>query len=112
MAKANRLTDSMVKALKYSVPDKAGKDKEWRNDGNGLYIRVRPNGNKGWVLRRKIKKVTQKTTIGHYPAMSLRDARLAAAQLRIGDKEKSKQSSTGVNTPGVDLHRKVTRYLH
>ena len=102
MAKANRLTDSVVNSLKHDEPDSAGKIKEiWRNDGNGLYIRVRPNGNKAWVLRRKIKKVTQKTTIGHYPAMSLRDARLAAAQLRIGDKEKSKRSSTGVNTPGT-----------
>ena len=53
MAKANRLTSSQVEALKYGVPDKAGTDREWRNDGNGLYIRVRPNGAKSWVLRRK-----------------------------------------------------------
>ena len=101
MAKANRLTDSMVRALKYGVPDSAGKDKEWRNDGNGLYIRVRPNGKKSWVLRRKINKVTQKTTIGHYPDVSLRNARLEAAQLRIGDQERAKRSSKGISTPGT-----------
>ena len=101
MAKANRLTDSMVSALKYGVPDSAGNDKEWRNDGNGLYVRVRPNGKKSWVLRRKINKVTRKTTIGHYPDVSLRNARLKAAQERIDDKAKAKRSSRGINTPGT-----------
>ena len=101
MAKANRLTDSQVKTLKYGVPDSAGDDKEWRNDGNGLYIRVRPNGTKSWVLRRKINTVTKKTTIGHYPNLSLRNARLKAAQERIGDNEKAKAVSRRIVAPGT-----------
>lgn len=106
MAEANRLTDSLVRALKYDEPDGAGDDKEWRNDGNGLYIRVRPNGTKSWVLRRKIKGITKKTTLGHYleghhQHLSLKNARLRAAQERIEDNEKSKHSSSGVNMPGT-----------
>ena len=101
MAKANRLTDSQVKALKYEVPDSAGDDKEWRNDGNGLYIRVRPNGTKSWVLRRKINKVTKKTTIGHYPKLSLRNARLKAAQERTNDAVQVKTASRGIVAPGT-----------
>ena len=51
MALANRFTNSQVEALKYGIPDHAGNDREWRNDGNGLYIRVRPNGAKSWLKR-------------------------------------------------------------
>ncbi len=101
MAKANRLTDSQVKTLKYEVPDSAGDDKEWRNDGNGLYIRVRPNGTKSWVLRRKINKVTKKTTIGHYPKLSLKNARLKAAQERTNDAVQVKTASRGIVAPGT-----------
>ncbi len=101
MAKANRLTDSQVKSLKYGVPDSAGDDKEWRNDGNGLYKRVRPNGTKSWVLRRKINSVTKKTTVGHYPDVSLKDARLKAAQERIDDKVKARRTSRGFVAPGT-----------
>ncbi len=92
MALANRLTNSQVEALKYGIPDHAGNDREWRNDGNGLYIRVRPNGAKSWVLRRmafnpsKQKSATRKTTLGRYlpghpEHLSLKDARLEAAQV-------------------------------
>ncbi len=101
MAKANRLQDTVVRALKYGVPDRAGKDKEWRNDGNGLYIRVRPNGNKSWVLRRKINKVAKKTTLGRYPKLTLQKARLRAAQVRIEDEETANRSSAGINMPGT-----------
>ena len=109
MRLANRLQDTVVRALKYGVPDSAGDDKEWRNDGNGLYIRVRPNGKKSWVLRRKIKAIvkdkpgskTKKTTLGHYPKLSLRNARLRAAQVRIEDEKRASRSSAGINMPGT-----------
>ncbi len=101
MAKANRLQDTVVRALKYGVPDSAGKDREWRNDGNGVYLRVRPNGKKSWVLRRKINKIAKKTTLGHYPKLTLQKARLRAAQVRIEDEETANRSSAGINMPGT-----------
>jgi integrase len=80
MAQANRLIDSQVKALK------ADSTKDvWVNDGNGLYIRVRPNGAKTWVLRRKINKRPKKTTLGHYPKMALKTARIEASRIRGDD---------------------------
>jgi integrase len=112
MALANRLTSSQVEALKYGIPDSAGKDKEWRNDGNGLYIRVRPNGAKSWVLRRKTfspsnqKSTTKKTTLGRYlpghpDHLTLRNARLEAALVRTDDRRQSKASSRSVAVPGT-----------
>ncbi len=101
MARANRLQDSIVRALKYGISDSAGNDKEWRNDGNGLYIRVRPNGKKSWVLRRKINKISKKTTLGHYPKLTLKKARLKAAQVRTEDEETANRSSAGLNMPGT-----------
>ena len=82
MAKANRFTDSQVRGFK---PHKY-KDR-WENDGNGLYLRVRPNGTKTWVLRRKLRGTTKKNTLGIYDDMSLRDARIEAGAMRKKDKE-------------------------
>ena len=82
MAKAHRLTDSQIRAFKpHSEKDR------WENDGNGLYLRVRPNGTKTWVLRRKISGRTKKTTLGIYDDVSLRDARIEAGVVRKKDKE-------------------------
>ena len=82
MAKANRLTDSQLRAFK-----PLRKKDRWENDGNGLYIRVRPNGTKTWVLRRKVRGKTKKITLGTYDDMSLRDARIEAGVVRKHDKE-------------------------
>ena len=85
MAKAHRLTDSQVRAFKPC------EDKDrWKNDGNGLYIRIRPNGKKTWVLRRKIKKVSKKTTLGkEYPKTTLKMARRLAGEERARDEDKA-----------------------
>jgi hypothetical protein len=82
MAQANRLIDSQLKALK-ADPDKD----VWANDGNGLYIRARPNGTKSWVLRRKINRRPKRTKLGEYPQMALKTARIEAARIRSGDQE-------------------------
>lgn len=101
MAKANRLTDSQVKAFKpYTDKDRKDKDR-WENDGNGLYIRVRPNGTKTWVLRRKVRKITKKTTLGIYDDVSLRDARIEAGLLRKKDKENLQRSALLEDTPAT-----------
>ena len=85
MAKAHRLLDSQVRAFFAKSKDR------WENDGNGLYIRIRPNGTKTWVLRRKIHGRTKKTTLGTYPRTSLKDARLLAAAKRTEDIEIAKK---------------------
>jgi len=95
MAQANRLIDSQVRAFKAKSKD------VWANDGNGLYIRVRPNGKKTWVLRRKISKRTRKTTLGTYPNMGLRDARIAAAKIRDKDSETADLPDAIADSPAL-----------
>ena len=73
------LTDITIKALK-----PVGKD-QWVCDGNGLYLRVRKTGGKSWVLRRKRQGHTRIITLGKYPNLRLKDARLKAAQLGSED---------------------------
>ncbi|MEM7478563.1 MAG: tyrosine-type recombinase/integrase [Planctomycetota bacterium] len=93
MAQANRLTDSQVRGFK-PLSDRD----RWENDGNGLYIRIRPTGTKTWVLRRKVNKQTKKTTLGQYDQVSLRDARLLAAAARQSDNEQLKRIEAGEPT--------------
>lgn len=58
------------------------------SDKNGLYLRVRPSGNKIWLIRYKIQKITKWFEIGQYPLLSLHDARvktlLAKSKLKEG----------------------------
>lgn len=44
-------------------------------EGGGFGIRVTPNGVKTWVYRYKINGKTDKLTLGHYPTMSLANAK-------------------------------------
>ena len=60
---------------------------QWLSDGAGLYLRVRASGGKSWVLRRKRKQPdgTHKTkviTLGKWPDMGLKEARVAATKTR------------------------------
>lgn len=50
-------------------------------DGNGLYLRVWPNGKKVWLFQKKINGKIQKKTIGIFPDMGISDARLSAKSL-------------------------------
>ena len=53
------------------------KDKEYSvTDTNGLYIRVRPSGAKQWIYQKMINRKRVKITLGNYPDMSLKDARI------------------------------------
>ena len=104
MTKRRQLLDSQVKALK-------PKDAEYMvNDGNGLYIRVRPTGTKSFVLRRKVNGKTIRTTLGQYPGTSLRQARNLAGAERIKDQEKKRDKvnfldMTDIRTFGDLLQR-------
>ena len=85
--------DSQVRAFSAKSKDR------WVNDGNGLYIRIRPNGTKTWVLRRKIRGRTKKTTLGTYPGITLKRARLLAAAERTQDLEAAKKPAELGNVP-------------
>lgn len=64
------LTDTKIKAAKptdkaYTLPD-----------GNGLQLLVKPNGSKLWEVRYTVYSKPKRTSIGNYPAVSLKHARL------------------------------------
>ena len=69
------LTDTAIKAIKPTSKD------QWICDGNGLYLRVRKTGGKSWVIRRKRQGHTRIITLGKYPKLRLKAARLKAAEL-------------------------------
>lgn len=65
------ITDKAIKAYK-------PKDKEYSNaDGDGLYLRVKPNGSKLWIFLYKhpISRKNQSLSFGKYPDLSLANAR-------------------------------------
>ncbi|MGL5758453.1 integrase domain-containing protein [Plesiomonas sp.] len=79
MAKVTtRLSDTQIKAAK-------PKDKEYvLSDGDGLRIRVKPNGSKPWLLNytHPIKKTRTNLSLGKYPEVSLANARKLALEAR------------------------------
>ncbi|MDP3158668.1 MAG: tyrosine-type recombinase/integrase [Reyranella sp.] len=70
------LTDTRIRTLKPAD----GKAELLVADTNGLYMRVRGT-TRTWQFRRKEKGKLTVTTLGTYPALALRDARLKAAEL-------------------------------
>ena len=63
------LSDRKIRDLKPGSVD------QWKSDGAGLYIRVRPNGKKTWVVRRKRAGKTTTETLGEFPDMDCARAR-------------------------------------
>lgn len=53
-------------------------------DGQGLYLRIKPNGNKSWIFnyQRPITQRRANLTIGRYPELSLKKAREARSKYR------------------------------
>lgn len=70
------LTDTRVRRTRPTERD------QFLADGQGLYLRIRPNGRRVWVLKSQRGGRTQWTTLGTYPALSLAEARQAAEQQR------------------------------
>lgn len=60
------LTETEIKALK--APG-------FKNDGDGLYLRILPSGRKSWVWRTKRRGQTSYATIGEWPDMGVKKAR-------------------------------------
>lgn len=70
------LTNTTLQSLKPQA-------KEYRKyDGNGLYIRVRPNKSKHWFFSYKFSGKEKKIFLGEYPALSLNFAREIAQEYR------------------------------
>lgn len=66
------LTDTRIRALR-------AREKRYRiTDADGLMLEVRPNGKKTFVLRYQVNKRRRDKLLGHYPRMSLREARQLA----------------------------------
>lgn len=53
------------------------------SDGNGLYLQLLPSGAKTWVFRYRYDEKSKRMTIGHYPALTLADARNEADKHRL-----------------------------
>ena len=64
------LTDKSIKNLEI-------KDKSYKiADGGGLYLLVNPNNSKYWRLKYRIANKEKTLSIGIYPQISLKEARI------------------------------------
>jgi len=52
------------------------------NDGAGLRLRIRPNGNKSWIFRYSLSNKDMSHGLGSYPTVSLQVARAKASEAR------------------------------
>lgn len=71
----SNFTDTYIKSLK------AKAQRYEIYEGAGFGIRVSPAGTKTWIYRYKIDGKTDKITLGHYPAMSLANAKTRFLEL-------------------------------
>ena len=71
------LSDSSIRALK----PESGKPKR-KADRDGLMIEARSSGKKVFIFRFQWEKKPQTITLGHYPSLSLADARIKATSHR------------------------------
>jgi integrase len=87
---AKSLTEFQVKSAK-------PKDKPYTlADGNGLYLAVSVAGRKSWTVRYKLagSKTHTPATVGHYPAMTLLEARASAVEV-------NRDAKRGIATAGT-----------
>lgn len=63
---------------------KPADQKYFLSDGNGLTLQVSPSGRKSWQVRYRLMDGSRPTptTIGHYPSMSLAEARVKAVEVQ------------------------------
>lgn len=77
----SQFTDTFIKHLK----PKEKRDEKF--EGGGFGILIYPTGTKTWIYRYKIDNKKEYIILGHYPEMSLSEARKSFAELR--DKRRS-----------------------
>jgi len=78
------LTDVKIKNAKPSIkPDGTLTSKPYRmTDEKGLYLEVAPSGGKWWRLKYRIGGKEKRLSLGIYPDVSLKDARIKRDDLR------------------------------
>jgi integrase len=64
-------TDTYIKSLK---PEKT-RYEEYEGGGFGIRVGIEPKGIKTWIYRYKINGITEKLTLGHYPKLTLANAK-------------------------------------
>ena len=69
------LTETDIKAIRPN-PTRH----RWVNDGGGLYLRVAPSDRRTWIWRTKRNGKTSYFTIGEWPDLSVKAARVALAK--------------------------------
>ena len=70
------LTDLQIKQLK-------PKEKRYTvSDGRGLILEVHPNGAKYWILRFKVNGREKRKSLGSFPEIPLKEARVKAVEER------------------------------
>ena len=71
------LSDARIKSL-------GPKEKPYKVfDGQGLYLEVYPNGSKLWRIKYKYEGKDRRVSLGAYPEISLKDARIELAKVRL-----------------------------
>lgn len=73
----SNFTNTYIKNLK-PCPNKQYEEYE----GQGFGIKVSPAGTKTWIYRYKINDKTEKVSLGHYPNLSLADAKRKFLELK------------------------------
>ncbi len=116
------LTDVKIKAAKPCVkPDGTATTKRYRMaDGGGLYLEVAPSGGKWWRLKYRIKGKEKRLSLGVYPTVGLKEARIRREDLRRqvaegidpSEKRKIEKSTEGdknsFETVACEWHKKFS----
>ncbi|NCV85113.1 MAG: DUF4102 domain-containing protein, partial [Oxalobacteraceae bacterium] len=76
MAAEKLLTEAACKAAKPKTKV------YYLNDGNGLRLRIRPNGSKTWILRYRLGGNEMSSGLGTYPKITLQVARTKASEAK------------------------------
>ena len=75
------LTDTQIKKLKPSADCTPSRPDKY-SDGAGLQLLVRPTGTKTWLLAYRWRGKQKNLTLGKYPAVSLKEARAKALEIK------------------------------
>jgi integrase len=71
------------------------------NDGNGLYLKIRENGKASWLCRVRhpnTRKLVDKV-FGHYPSMSIREARASLFGVKKSMRDRFNQIEVSTHNP-------------
>ncbi len=88
------IRQAQAKEKQYSLPD-----------GRGLMLLVHPNGRKYWVLRVYVDGKERRRSLGTWPELPLKEARLRAYEVR----ERTVDETTALTTPGEATFENVAR---